>query len=122
MLNGPRPITGYDRAATPTGRSVPPSGAAADARRDDRRPSAPAPGRALVAAGPRLSHTSPVPAAGAAPYLTQLLSGRFVEAAEGERRVRRDARGVAPRASAAYRSADRLGSDLEPGFLTERSV
>ncbi|WP_075216294.1 hypothetical protein [Mongoliimonas terrestris] len=122
MRGGAAPF-GADHRRAAAGRSVGANGAAADSRANDQRSQTPA-GRALVPAGPRVSHGAPAPAHRdtAAPYLVQLIAGQMVEGETGERRHRRDPRAVAPRAVVAYRAAERLGSDLEPGFLASRSA
>lgn len=122
-IRGGAAWSGINRQRAAAGRSVGANAAAADAGADDRRPPASA-GRALVPAGPRVTHAAPEPAHRdvAAPYLVQLMAGRMVDGETGERRMRRDPRAVAPRALGAYRAADRLGSDLEPGFFASLSA
>ncbi|BBE73157.1 hypothetical protein [Oharaeibacter diazotrophicus] len=55
-----------------------------------------------------------------APFVAQLAGSH--PAVEAERRYRRDPTAVAPRASRAYRGAERLATDLEPGFFVSRLV
>ncbi|WP_181701378.1 hypothetical protein [Chthonobacter albigriseus] len=57
-----------------------------------------------------------------APYLAQLIASNLGAGASGERRQQRRPDLVAGRAVAAYRSADRLGSEIEAGFLLQRSA
>lgn len=87
----------------------------------DRRPRDAAPRQALVPVEPtwRDAATVFVRLAPSAPFITQLATGHL-GAGDGERRANRNPRGVAPRATGVYRAADRLSTEIEPGFLVKR--
>jgi len=105
------------------GTAVAPARRSADSRDERRDPPSPAPVPVAL----------PVPVepevrrergygrpAMSAPFVAQLAGDH--PAVEAERRFRRDPTAVAPRASRAYRGAERLVTDLEPGFLLSRLV
>lgn len=81
-------------------------------------------GRSVVVIEPRPRQAG---AAGArspffTPYLAQLIVSNSGDGPSGERRSVRRPEAVAPRADATYKAADRLGSEIEPGFLYRRQA
>lgn len=115
-------IDGLQRGRTPAGtqrspRRVEPSGSARETGSETPR----TPGRALVAVEPpRPNPASQARAAAFAPYLTQLIVCNIGDGPSGERRSDRRPELVAGRADRLYKTADRLGSDIEAGFLYRR--
>jgi hypothetical protein len=101
------------------GTKVEPASPVADGR-SERRPRE-ATRQALVPLEPARRDTAGafVRLAPSAPFITQLAT-THLGSAEGDRRAQRNPRVVAPRANGAYRAADRLSTEIEPGFLVKR--
>ncbi|HUG60993.1 MAG TPA: hypothetical protein VMP03_04070 [Methylomirabilota bacterium] len=76
--------------------------------------------RAVVAVKPRPSVGARVAPGQSSPFMAQLAATHLGHLPTAERRVTRLVEHVAPRADAAYRTATRLATEIEPGFLVKR--